>query len=203
MTSATAMKPGKAESTACLKKRDCLFDESFPQPVEETDFSALSDEDVWRYIHGEYIQHSRISEEFKAFGLMIVPHLRPEVVRLLVVKNDTFDQFVRDRHDDEGVDPKIVRISKLVTQDLKTTGTKTLVEDQVVYSKLYQFNRKTESLYDDGFGVPVDDVDFKSLDEDKLWQYIRGEFFVKGRLSSEVRAFHVYPAPKPEPVKKS
>lgn len=180
-------------------KKDCLFDTSFSKPVEEVDFSSMSDEELWRYIKGEYIMKSRMATEFKAFGIMIVPHVKPDTVRMLVVKNDTFDQFVTNRHG-ESDDPKIRRIAQVMTADIKKTGEKWGVGDQEVYAKVYQFHRKNDCLYDDGFGRPVDEVDFEAIDEDTLWKYIRGEFLAKSRLGTEVRGFRILPAPRADQV---
>lgn len=46
---------------------DCMTDDSFEKPIEEVDFSTLSDEELWSYIFGEYIMNGRISE-FRGFG---------------------------------------------------------------------------------------------------------------------------------------
>ena len=46
---------------------DCMTDDSFEKPIEEVDFSKLSDEELWSYIFGEYIMNGRISE-FRGFG---------------------------------------------------------------------------------------------------------------------------------------
>ena len=46
---------------------DCMKDDSFETPIEEVDFSKLSDEELWSYIFGEYIMNGRISK-FWGFG---------------------------------------------------------------------------------------------------------------------------------------
>jgi hypothetical protein len=53
---------------ALLKKRDCKYDDSFEKPIEEIDFSALSDKELWAYIFGEYFVNGRLANEFKGFG---------------------------------------------------------------------------------------------------------------------------------------
>lgn len=53
---------------ALLKKRDCKYDNSFDKPIEEVDFSNLSDDDLWAYIYGEYFVNGRLSNELKGFG---------------------------------------------------------------------------------------------------------------------------------------
>jgi len=53
---------------ALLKKKDCKYDISFDKPIEEMDFSTLSEEELWAYIYGEYFVNGRLSNEFKGFG---------------------------------------------------------------------------------------------------------------------------------------
>lgn len=53
---------------ALLKKRDCKYDLSFGKPIEEIDFNAMSDGELWAYIYGEYFVNGRLSNEFKGFG---------------------------------------------------------------------------------------------------------------------------------------
>ncbi|BAH06633.1 hypothetical protein [Clostridium kluyveri] len=53
---------------ALIKKRDCKYDISFDKPIEDVDFSTLSDEELWSYIYGEYFVNGRLSGEFKGLG---------------------------------------------------------------------------------------------------------------------------------------
>lgn len=40
---------------------DCMTDDSFGKPIDEVDFSKLSEEVLWSYILGEYILRGKIS----------------------------------------------------------------------------------------------------------------------------------------------
>lgn len=55
------------------KKPDSKFDGSFDKPIEEVDFDALSDDEVWAYIYGEYLVNARLAGELKGFGMLQVP----------------------------------------------------------------------------------------------------------------------------------
>jgi hypothetical protein len=55
------------------KKPDCKYDSSFEKPIEAVDFSAMSDEELWAYIYGEYFVNSRLAAELKGFGSLQVP----------------------------------------------------------------------------------------------------------------------------------
>ncbi|MDR1541269.1 MAG: hypothetical protein LBU32_25400 [Clostridiales bacterium] len=55
------------------KKPDSTFDSSFGVPIDEVDFSSLGDDEVWSYIHGEYLVNGRLAAELKGFGSLQVP----------------------------------------------------------------------------------------------------------------------------------
>jgi hypothetical protein len=55
------------------KKQDCKYDTSFDQPIDQVDFSAMSDQDLWSYIFGEYLIKARLASEFKGLGMTQVP----------------------------------------------------------------------------------------------------------------------------------
>jgi hypothetical protein len=70
-------------------------------------------------------------------------------------------------------------------------GTRTFLEEEEIYVKKIQFN--------DDDGVTIDkellkkenkELDFSNIDDDELWNYIRGEYILNGKLS-EIRGFGV------------
>lgn len=46
---------------------DCMFDDSYDKPIEEIDFSKLTDDELWLYVYGEYILGGRIVK-YAGFG---------------------------------------------------------------------------------------------------------------------------------------
>jgi len=46
---------------------ECMTDDTFEKPIEEVDFSKVTDEELWQYIFGEYILNGRISK-LNGFG---------------------------------------------------------------------------------------------------------------------------------------
>lgn len=46
---------------------DCMYDDTFKKPIEEIDFSSLSDDELRSYIYGEYLLNGKISG-IKGFG---------------------------------------------------------------------------------------------------------------------------------------
>lgn len=78
---------------------------------------------------------------------------------------------------------KYKRIVKVLKQDMLEKGTRTYLEDEEIYVQKIKFNT------DDG--VTIDDsllkeekreLDFMSIDDEELWNYIRGEYILSGTL---------------------
>jgi Ulp1 family protease len=70
-------------------------------------------------------------------------------------------------------------------------GTRTFLEDEEIYVKKLKFN--------DDDGVTIDkellkqenrELDFSNIDDDELWNYIRGEYILNGKLN-EIRGFGI------------
>lgn len=55
------------------KKTACKYNASFGKPIEEVDFSTLSDDDLWAYIYGECLVNGKLSNEIRGFGSVQIP----------------------------------------------------------------------------------------------------------------------------------
>ncbi|MCK9183021.1 MAG: hypothetical protein M0P13_09110 [Fibrobacteraceae bacterium] len=111
-------------------------------------------------------------------------------------------EFIRLKSGHYEGDPKKNRIYSVLTEDLREHGKKEEIEGNTVYSKKYGFMKKTECLYDDSFGKPIEEVDFETLDEPQLWAYIWGEYLVNARLAREMKGFGAVQVPRdPEAFK--
>jgi len=53
-----------------MKKTECLYDDSFKDPVH---FEDLDEGLLWAYIRGEYLVNARLAREMKGFGAVQVP----------------------------------------------------------------------------------------------------------------------------------
>ena len=61
------------------KKGDCLYDKDLRDSGPEADLAGLSDQELWRYIHGEYLVKARLAAELKGFGSIQVPRDRQRI----------------------------------------------------------------------------------------------------------------------------
>lgn len=61
------------------KKSDCLYDRDLDVKDGAPDISGLSDDELWRYICGEYLVNGRLASELKGFGAVQVPRDRRRI----------------------------------------------------------------------------------------------------------------------------
>jgi len=76
---------------------------------------------------------------------------------------------------------KYSRIEELIKNDLLETGTKVYWEGSELYVKKYEFDTD-EITTDHVYEEQKEEVDFKAISDDDLWNYIRGQFFAMGDL---------------------
>ena len=80
-------------------------------------------------------------------------------------------------------------IAEFIRNDMLKNGTYVMLEDEELYVKKIKF-RTDEVLLDDFFDMPVDQVDFSTINEDDLWAFIYGQYILDGRLK-EIRGFGI------------
>lgn len=61
------------------KKTDCLYDRDLAPQGGDPDLAALSDEQLWAYLRGEYLVNARLAGELKGFGAVQVPRDRQRI----------------------------------------------------------------------------------------------------------------------------
>lgn len=111
-------------------------------------------------------------------------------VSYIITMNEDFIEFMKGKKPEFYTNSeKKARIYKALSEDLINNGNKVELLDRQVYSKRYALLKKRDCKYDDSFDKPIEEVDFASLSDDDLWAYIYGEYFVNGRLSSELKGF--------------
>ncbi len=86
-------------------------------------------------------------------------------------------------HDIAERDPKAYRIIKLLKDDLLKNGTCVFLEGKEIYTKRVKV-RTEETMDDDAFDKPVEEIDFVKMPVDELWAYIFGEYIYKGKLNN-------------------
>jgi hypothetical protein len=109
----------------------------------------------------------------------------PDMAEFIHLKNKNFNGDIKKN-----------RIYSALIEDLSKNGEKIKVGENLIFAKKYGFIKKTECLYDVSFDKPIEDVDFATLEDDKLWAYIWGEYLVNARLASEFKGFGTVQVPR-------
>lgn len=111
-------------------------------------------------------------------------------VSYIISMNADFVEFMKGKKPEFYTDSiKKTRIFNTIKDDLINNGEKIKLLDREVYSKRYALLKKRDCKYDDSFDKPINSIDFSTLSDNDLWAYIYGEYFVNGRLSSELKGF--------------
>lgn len=79
-------------------------------------------------------------------------------------------------------DSKEARVLSILHKDLKTNGTRVMLEGKEVHTKKVDFNTD-ECMTDDAFEKPIKEVDFSKFTDEEIWPYIFGEYILNGRIS--------------------
>lgn len=119
-------------------------------------------------------------------------------VSYLVSWSPEMADFIRLKNGRYRGDAKKNRVHDALARDLETHGRRIDVDGTPVYYRKYGFQKKTDCLFDgDSSAEPVD---FASLDEERLWAYIRGEYLVNARLAAELKGFGAVQIPRDVPA---
>jgi len=87
------------------------------------------------------------------------------------------------------IEPDIKAIVEFLRNDMLKNGTRVMLENEELYIKKIKFNTD-ETLQDDFFEMPLDQVDFSTINENDLWAYIYGQYISGDRLK-KIRGFGI------------
>ncbi|MDR3746071.1 MAG: hypothetical protein P4K80_08080 [Acidobacteriaceae bacterium] len=117
-------------------------------------------------------------------------------VSYIVTLNLAMAEFSRKKNKNFCDQPSKERIYDLLVDDLKTKGKAIEVNGADVVVGTYDFEKKTDCLYDSTVGEEGKKIDFSSLTDEQVWAYVYGEYFVKARLAAELKGFGAVQVPR-------
>lgn len=79
------------------------------------------------------------------------------------------------------ISPDIKAIVEFLRKDMLENGTRVTLENEELYVKKVKFSTD-ETHFDDFFDMPLDQVDFSTIDEEDLWAYIYGQYILEGKI---------------------
>lgn len=82
------------------------------------------------------------------------------------------------------------RAIKLLYEDLLNNGTRNIIEGIEIYSKRFQFRDDGDTMYEDSYDKPIEEIDFSSLTDEDVWALVFGEYVIKRRIT-DINGFGV------------
>ena len=83
------------------------------------------------------------------------------------------------------------RIIELLKQEMLDNGIRAYIEEEEIYIKKIIFNTDDGVTLDKGLlKHEKRELDFKTIDDEELWNYIRGEYILNGTVN-EIKGFGV------------
>jgi hypothetical protein len=93
--------------------------------------------------------------------------------------NAVNDYHWRGREDKKDI--KYTRIEELIIKEVLESGTRVYWEGCDLYIKKYEFDTD-ETQTDQNIDEQDEELDFKNIPDEELWNYIRGQFLIMGDL---------------------
>ncbi|GHV66802.1 hypothetical protein FACS1894199_10970 [Bacteroidia bacterium] len=82
------------------------------------------------------------------------------------------------------------RAVQLLYDELLTNGTRNMLDGIEIYTKKLQFRTDGDTMNEDAYDKPIDEIDFDTLPDDDVWALVYGEYIEKQRIT-EINGFGV------------
>jgi hypothetical protein len=117
-------------------------------------------------------------------------------VSYIVTMHEEMAEFVWRKNLDYCESPGKARVYEALRRDLRERGTRSVQADSEMISVKYDFEKKKDCLYEESLPQCEGKTNYAALSDAQLWGYIFGEYFVKGRLASELKGFGSVQVPR-------
>lgn len=75
------------------------------------------------------------------------------------------------------------RAVQLLCDDLLTNGTRNMLEGVEIYTKKIQFRTDGDTMWEDSYDKPIDEIDFDTMPDNDIWALVYGEYIEKQRIN--------------------
>ena len=82
------------------------------------------------------------------------------------------------------------RAVQLLYEDLLANGTRNILGGVEIYTKKFQFRTDGDTMLEDWYDQPIDEIDFDTMSDDDVWALVYGEYIEKQRIT-EINGFGI------------
>ena len=90
---------------------------------------------------------------------------------------------VYEKHEGDDRNTEVRKITEILKKDLIENGTRVYLEEEEVYAKKIEFSTE-EMTNKEILDTENKGIDFESLEDEELWNYIKGEYLFRGTLGA-------------------
>lgn len=82
------------------------------------------------------------------------------------------------------------RAVQLLYNELLTNGTRNILEGVEIYTEKLQFRTDGDTMWEDSYDKPINEIDFDSISDEDVWALVYGEYIEKQRIN-EISGFGI------------
>ena len=82
------------------------------------------------------------------------------------------------------------RAVQLLYDELLTNGTRNMLEGVEIYTEKFQFRTDGDTMWEDSYDKPINEIDFDAMPDKDVWALVYGEYIEKQRIN-EISGFGV------------
>jgi len=97
------------------------------------------------------------------------------------------DYFIENHNDYSNSKNRAV---KLLYDELLTNGTRNILEGIEIYTQKFQFRTDGDTMWEDLYDKPINEIDFDTMPDEDIWALVYGEYIEKRKIN-EIDGFGV------------
>jgi hypothetical protein len=82
------------------------------------------------------------------------------------------------------------RAVQLLYDELLANGVRNMLEEIEIYIKKFQFRTDGDTMWEDSYDKPIDEIDFDTMPDEDVWALVYGEYIERQKIN-EINGFGV------------
>lgn len=107
---------------------------------------------------------------------------------IVIMNKPIADVFIKNHKQNFSNSKK--RVVRLLYDELLSEGTKSILEGVEIYTKKIKFRTDGDTMLEDSYDKPIDEIDFETMPDEDVWALVYGEYIEEQRIN-EINGFGV------------